>query len=281
MTTDHRAQLLQGTRALLACLTPWISEISVVDWNGTAGFPLILRRSALRRQFEALEVAVELVESKRGYAAVPLVRPACEELLWLRYFTKLTADDAVLLSECWIRSGLLRDLAAQAAEVGGEEMLAIGLAPALNAFRSKESAVQHNLRGLGKRLGWPNQDVKRGRVPTTWFIARATDSTSLYRFLYHAASRYVHFSPVELSRRGWGQPGRLELSSHTYEPVWAAFALSWSTRLLGWSMDAAARALEAEGVSDPDHRAMQDAFDRITDVPLVPLVTPEELVWDP
>ena len=222
-------------------------------------------------------MAVELVESKHGYAAVPLVRPACEELLWLRYFTKLTANDAALLSECLIRSGLLRDLDAQANEMGREKMLAIGLAPALNAFHSKASVVKDKLRQLGKRLDWPG---KQGRVPSTRFIADATDSTSLYLFLYHAASRYVHFSPVELGRRGWGKAGRLELSSQAYEPVWAAFVLSWSTRLLGWSMTAASSALEAEGVSEPDHETMQNAFDRITDVPLVPLVTPEELLWD-
>ena len=257
---SDRVQLVKSTRALLACLSPWIQEVSVVDWNGATGFTPILRRSALRRQFEALEVGVELVASERGYAAVPLLRPACEELLWLKYLDKLTADDGNLLSECWIRSGLLRDLNAQAGEVGAEGMMAMGLGPALKASRSKESVVQHKLRGLGKRLGWPN--VSKGRVPSIRFIAEATDSESLYRFLYHAVSRYVHFSPVELSRLGWGRPGRLELSSKTYEPVWAVFALSWSTRLLGWSMAAASNALEAEGVSEPNQKELQEAFDR-------------------
>ena len=151
-----------------------------------------------------LKVSVELVESEHGYAAVPLLRPACEELLWLRYLEKLTADDAKLLAGCLIRSGLLRDLNAQAGEVGEEEMMAIGLGPALKIFRSKASDVQQKLRELGKRLGWSDRVVSKGSVPNTWFIAKTTDSTDLYRFLYHATSRYVHFSPVELARRGWG-----------------------------------------------------------------------------
>ncbi len=276
-----REQLVKSVRRLLACLSPWIEEVSVLDWNGTAGFAPVLRRSALRRQFEALGVSVGLVESEHGYAAVPLLRPACEELLWLRYLEKLSTDDAKLLAECWIHSGLLRDLYAQAGEVGEEEMLKMGLAPALKAFRSRESVVQQKLKGLGRRLGWPDRAVSKGSIPSMWFIAEATDSESLYRLLYHAASRYVHFSPVELARRGWGRPGRLELSSQTYEPIWAAFALSWSPRLLGLSMIAASNALEAEGVSKPDEEALQEAFDRISDVPLRPLVTPEELQWDP
>ncbi len=274
-----RAQLVESVRALLACLSPWIDEVSVLDWDGTAGFAPILRRSVLRRQFEALQVTVELVESEHGYAAVPLLRPACEELLWLRYLEKRTTDDARLLAECLVQSGLLRDLEAQAGEVGEEEMMAMGLGPAHKACRPRAPVVAEKLRGLGKRLGWPDRVVSQGNAPSTWFIAKDTDSESLYRFLYHATSRYVHFSPVELVRRGWGQPGSVELSSRTYEPIWAAFALSWSPRVLAWSMNAASNSLEAEGVSEPDHTAVQEALNRITDLPLIPLVTPEELDW--
>ena len=277
---SDRVRLVESTRALLACVSPWINEVSVVDWDGTAGYSPILRRSVLRRQFDALEVSVELVESEHGYAAVTLLRPACEELLWLRYLAKLTADDAKMLAEWMIISGLLSDLNAQASEVGEEEMTAIGLHPALKMSRSKASVVQQKLREIGKRLGWSNRVVSKGSVPSTWFIAKTTDSTDLYRFLYHATSRYVHFSPVELARRGWGQPGRLELSSQTYEPVWAMFSLSWGARLLGWSIAATSDALETEGVPEPDHTALQEALNRITDVPLIPLVTPQELVWD-
>lgn len=109
--------------------------------------------------------------------------------------------------------------------------------------------------------------------------AKATDSEKLYRFLYHATSRYVHFSAVELARRGWGQPGRLELSSDPYEPVWALFSLSWGTRLFGWTLQASVDALCAEGVPEPPHEALQEAFDTITKVALIPLVTPDEMVW--
>ena len=59
------------------------------------------------------------------------------------YLDKLTADDANLLSECWIHFGLLRDLNAQAGEVGEEGMMAMGLGSALKVFGSKESVVQH------------------------------------------------------------------------------------------------------------------------------------------
>jgi hypothetical protein len=180
-----------------------------------------------------------------------------------------------------IGSGLLKDLEAQSGEVGNEMMIAMGLDRALAGLRSNEPALRQKLKELGGRLAWPCHVVSTGDVPSAWFVAQATDSAKLYRFLYHATSRYVHFSAVELARRGWGRPGRLEVSSDTYEPVWAAFSLSWGTRLFGWTLQASLDALGAEGVPEPPHEALQRAFDTITEVPLVPLVTPDEMVWSP
>jgi len=274
-----RASLLAGTRLLLGAVSSWQRDISVLDWDGSQGFFPVIRRSMLRRQLDSLAIAVELVESNRGYAAIPLLRPACEELLWLRYFNSLSSIDARILADCLIGSGLLRDLEAQASEVGDDEMAAMGLDRALKGFRSKEPDVRQKLTELGSRLDWPTQVVSKGKVPSAWFIAKATDSEKLYRFLYHATSRYVHFSAVELARRGWGQPGRLEISNEPYEPVWALFSLSWGTRLFGWTLEASVDALCAEGVPAPPHEALQGAFDAITKIALIPLVTPDEMVW--
>ena len=79
---DHTA-LIEGTRALIACTSPWMLEVSVLNWDGTQGYLPIIRRSILRRQLDSLEAIVGLVESHHGDAAVPLLRPACEELLWI------------------------------------------------------------------------------------------------------------------------------------------------------------------------------------------------------
>jgi Family of unknown function (DUF5677) len=276
-----RTLLVEGTRALLESLSNWLREVSVLDWDGTQSFLPIIRRSMLRRQYDSLDIAVGLVESNHGFAAVPLLRPACEELLWLRYFNQLSANDARELADCLISSGLLRDLEAQAGEVGEEEMARMGLLPTLTKNRSEEPKNRQRLRDLGERLSWPARTVNQGSAPSVWFVAQQSDSESLYRFLYHATSRYVHFSAVELARRGWGRPGRLEVSSDPYEPIWARFSLTWGTRLLGWTLASSLDALRAEGVPEPDHEALAAAFDRITKVPLVPLVTLEELMWDP
>ena len=276
---SDRETLLAGTRTLLIAVSDWQRHLAFLDWDGTQGFLPVIRRSMLRRQVDSLAVSVALVESNRGYAAVSLLRPACEELLWLRYFNTLSSDDAKILTECMIGAGLLRDLEAQSGEVGSVEMKAMGLDRALTAIRSKEPAVREKLKELGGRLAWPSRVVRSGEVPSVWFVAQASKSENLYRFLYHATSRYVHFSAVELARRGWGRPGRLEISADNYEPIWAMFSLSWGTRLFGWTLQAALDALRDEGIPEPPHEKLQEAFDAITEVALIPLVTPDEMVW--
>jgi hypothetical protein len=267
--------MIDRTRALLEVMSPWMPYVSALPWDGTHGYLPIIRRGSLVRQFECLEVALDLVQNRCGYAAVPLLRPACEELLWLRYLESLSAVDARALAGILIEKGLFDDLRAQADEVGAEVMSDMGLLPAFEAFREKQSDLLTNIHQLAEKLGWKH----KGKMPSTWFIAQATESETLYQFLYHATSRYVHFSAVELARHGWGQPGRLELSSATYERVWAMFSLTWGTRLFGWTVDNALTALRAEGVPEPDHLALQSVFDGIAEVPLLPLVTPDELIW--
>jgi hypothetical protein len=57
------------------------------------------------------------------------------------------------------------------------------------------------------------------------------------------------------------------------------FSLSWGTRLFGWTLAHALKALRVEGVPEPNHMALQSAFEGIADIPLIPLLTPDELVW--
>jgi Family of unknown function (DUF5677) len=276
---NERAVLVSATRKLLSAISKWQRDLSILSWDESQGFLPILRRSILCRQIDSLTVAVDLVESRQGYAAVSLLRPACEELMWLRYFNSVPAGDARILADCLIQSGMLKDLEAQASEVGEAEMAAMGLSEALGGFRSKEPEIRRRLKEVGARLNWPDRIKNSGDVPSAWFIAKTGGSEALYRFLYHATSRYVHFSPVELARRGWGHPGHLEIASNIYEPIWAQFTLSWGTRLFGWTLQAAVDALSSEGVPDPPHKVLKEVFDAIAEVPLIPLVTNGEMVW--
>src|SRR5258708_9289654 len=51
-------------------------------------------RAILRKQFETLNAIVELSAQGRGNAAIPLLRPMCEAIIWSYYLVTLPADDA-------------------------------------------------------------------------------------------------------------------------------------------------------------------------------------------
>jgi Family of unknown function (DUF5677) len=279
MATDDREKLVTASKALIDGLSDWTDQISSFRWDVKQGYLEIVMRAILRRQFECLTVAVRLVEDKVGFAAVPLLRPACEELIWARYLNQLRLEDARELIDCLIGSGLSRDLEAQAGEVGDKAMAELGLAAVLDGFRARKPSLQLQLRDLGQRLAWPERTVKKAEIPSTSFVARASGSQDLYRFIYHATSRYVHFSPVELARRGWGNAERLQISSETYEPVWGLFSLSWGSRLLGMTIQASLEAAHQTALPEPDFAVLRSVFESIAEVPLIPLVTAEETIW--
>jgi len=159
-------------------------------------------------------------------------------------------------------------------------MTEMGLSDYSAQYHSRESSYREKFKRLGRSLNWPSRNIKEGSIPSVWFVAKSTESESLYRFLYHATSRYVHFSPVELARRGWGKDGRLQVDSNVYEPLWAVFTLSWGARLFGYSLESSLAALESEGVSEPPDDSLSRAFEQINSIGRVPLVTPDELRWD-
>lgn len=260
-------------------LETWIAELSEVDWDGSQGFVPIVRRSSIERQFKSLALMARLVKEEHGDTAVSLLRPSCEELLWLRYFEGLSDASANDLVNCLLESGIRKDLVAQAGEVDDDVMHQLGLADIHKHYEGRAEITKSEFRRVGEILGWPRRTIKAGGCISTWQLAKETGSEDLYRFLYHATSRYVHFSPVELCRRGWGEPGKLHISGTFYEPYWAVFCLQWGIRLFGYSLNAVLESFAAEGLSEPPHDLIQSVFSDACEISMIPLITPHELKW--
>jgi hypothetical protein len=84
-TDDPRENISQ----LLNVFRPIIDDLSKLVWKSSDGFWSLLCRCVLRRQFDALEAIVNLARRREGHASVPLLRPACEEFLWIKYLRTL------------------------------------------------------------------------------------------------------------------------------------------------------------------------------------------------
>ncbi len=88
-TDDPRENISQ----LLNLFRPIVDDLSKLVWKSSDGFWALLCRCVLRRQFDALEAIVDLTHRREGHSSVPLLRPACEEFLWIKYLR--TLDPAI------------------------------------------------------------------------------------------------------------------------------------------------------------------------------------------
>jgi hypothetical protein len=106
----------------------------------------------------------------------------------------------------------------------------LGFPPEVVArLRKHLNEGQPQLEALGRRLGWPEKNngvLIPPSLPFS-FLAKMVGRADEYDYLYQATSRYVHFSPQQLLRRGWGKKGRITIDSAHMSEHWASFALYW------------------------------------------------------
>lgn len=246
-----------------------------IEALGVASFPKrifpVFCRAILTRQFESLDTISHLVQENMGHAAPPLLRPSCEEYIWLSYLNSISVNDAEELIVCMNDREQLDMVKAQNSygEPGTTEFL--GLLPIVQIASTKKQEVNKRLRGLRSRLGW-----RSDRLPTVGWLARKTRKTRMYKFLYAATSRFVHFSGMELLRRSQGPSEKVAISSTHYRDYWAAFALYWGFHLFDATL---IETRNTPGLSDGwmDWDDWTNVTQRIQEQGKVPIITGDEV----
>lgn len=265
----------------LQALGPAVERTSRLQWSANDGMLPLVRSAILRRQYECLSVAVDLVEKSQGFAAVALLRPACEEFLWAKYFASLKPSDAEDLLVLIGQRELRDSLAAQDARTGRVVSDTLGLTRYIKQHSASAKALNSRTKALGAKLRWEKRAVENSQLPSVAFVAKAVGETSLYRFLYHASSRYVHFSPAELLRRAWGRTGDVTVSSTHFTDYWGSFVLYWGVFLVANTFPILCELGGELDLGDSiDEVKLKSAARRIGEHGAVPIITAEELAWE-
>jgi hypothetical protein len=272
------SELRKAVKEFLLVTTPITDHISHLEWKESDGMVPVIFRAVLKRQCESLSSIVEMSDTEKGYSAVSLLRPACEELIWIRYLKYIGLTDANELLRLMAVTEVGQTLEAQLEFVGPETMKSLGFTP---TFLSEQSAsvleAEKRLEVLDKRLNWGVK--KKGQIPTVFFLAKATNNLELYKFLYHSTSKFVHFSVHELMRRVWGRPGALSISSDTYAKYWSAFSLRWGLHLYLETLVETLDWIEPEAGPDLSEARLMETAEVIRKFGMVPIITAEELRW--
>src|SRR5260370_28145455 len=168
----------ENINQLLNVFRPIIEALSKVAWKPSDGFWSLLCRCVVRRQFDALEAIVNLTNRREGLASVPLLRPACEEFLWIKYLRTLdpTIRETIVLQKSQIEIG--ETVEAQRLYAGDATMKQFGFTTKyLSGLQEARKRAQAELRLIKAMLKWP---TKPEFLPSVSFIARTVNEKELY-----------------------------------------------------------------------------------------------------
>ena len=208
------ADLRKGVGEWIEYLRPAASSAEKYTWSGADEdqYWEFVKRAVIRRQFEALETILQMFDAKHGHFGVLLLRPAYEELIWITYLAKHT-DVAPELVRLVAVHEVADSIDAQNEYVGRKVMAELGFSHRyVKLFAARDRSHQTRIKEIGRTLKWPH---RQSLLPSMAYLSRQVEYEREYKFLYHATSRYVHFSAHELGRRVWGQSGDVSID---FEP---------------------------------------------------------------
>lgn len=183
----------------------------------------------MRRQYDALESIVDSIERGQGHSAVPLLRPACEEFLWIKFLRGIDEEtrETIIWAKAQIEVG--DTIANQFQYIGEQGMKNLGFRAGFVKKRiADRKHAEQEMKNIGNKLKW---NLKRGFFPSVASIARRVNEEQTYRLIYSATSRAVHFNVAELYRRAWGTKEKVTISSSNMNRYWSHFCLFW-----GWGL---------------------------------------------
>ena len=138
----------------LDALRGMVEETSTLAWAPKDGVLPLIRSAILRRQYECLSVAVDLVDKSQGFAAVALLRAACEEFIWAKYLASLHRSDAEQLLVLVGHKEINDSLKAQDEHAGRKVSELLGLADYLKGSEASAKRLNTQIKTLGAKLNF-------------------------------------------------------------------------------------------------------------------------------
>ncbi len=258
--------------ALHTIATPYVDQISR-DLIFPRSQQDLMWRSALRKDHELFGTILHLIDTERSGVVLPLLRPICEDVVYLIYFSKLPPEKANELLGLYSQREVLEGLNAQ---IGTDEK-SLWRNEGFDGPKIKKQLkdVEEKLAGEARLLAWD-----RKLWPTAKFVAKHVNLESVYERIYFGSSKGVHFSPHHLMRMIWGQPplGPFSADLKHFEKYYEAYALTNACWLYCFLLAHCGNAY-GEDTSEEINKSLEKMLGILGDIGMVPIVTAEELFW--
>jgi Family of unknown function (DUF5677) len=183
---DTDTLLFEATQMLSQIFCKFVDRIGT-DVNCTHFSVDLVSRCIAAKAHETLAAIIQLVSNEKSYSAMTLLRPMCEELIFLRYLKAIPKEDA---EEYLYRRGdleILQGLKAQqeffprAAQMFAfDDIPEFEFRSEVEELDSQISTQKKRLKELGKKVGWGNSPK-----PSAKYMAEETDNVPVYDFFYN------------------------------------------------------------------------------------------------
>ncbi|NYF78841.1 DUF5677 domain-containing protein [Granulicella arctica] len=99
-------------------------------------------------------------------------------------------------------------------------------------YRDNFNEERERIRGDLRKLLKNHRIKKNASMPSVHYMADEVGMLSLYQYVYHATSQFVHFNPRLLLRMGWGGPPRFAFTSANFGDYYQHFSVFYGSFLL-------------------------------------------------
>jgi hypothetical protein len=170
------------------------------------------------------------------FFATASLRGVCEDLIAFSYLENIESKTRDRAVELHMGSQVHEGMVAQVEFFRKTRPWQSVVVPVKGRYEPEEK----ELRAMTKNLGWTG----RTAWPSVWYMAKACGLEELYRYMYSATSKWVHFSPHVLLRMGWGptpfsSASVWHFTTKNFAPYYREFNQTYSVYLLLQLLDRA------------------------------------------
>jgi hypothetical protein len=277
-------RLLQAMEGFVDAISNNVTIERASDFN----VALLLRCVAKKSQ-ESLKAIVELTEHSQAYYAMPLLRPMCEELIFIRFMKSLPRSDADAYLYDKVMLDIYEGLEAQrdffnTVQREYPDHIRKMYEPHHGEALDMPTLIREKrerLKDIGRKLGWA-----KGRAPKVKDMAESTGLQGEYAFFYHATSSAVHANVHYIWRMVAGNPHTgMTISNKNFDKYYRHFVLTYGAWLTTAIVDEVAGEFteqwyEAAEDASADYDTWRDLVKFIVGATrFPPIVTEVELRW--
>lgn len=289
---DEEARISISVNKVLKSIEGFVnaisSEVPATNQPSDFGVPLLLR-CAVKRSQESLVAIIDLTKGSQAYYAMPLLRPMCEDFIFIRFMKSLPRSEADAYLYEKVMLDLLEGLEAQrgffdSAQKGYPDYVRERYKPHHGEAQDLSTEIRERktrLKDYGKKLGWGNQPAPRVK-----HMAETTGIGEEYAFFYRATSSAVHANLHYIWRMVWGSPDAgMTVTNKNFDVYYRHFVLTYGAWLTTAIVDEVSEEFteqwrEASEDAYVDYETWRDFVKFLVGaMRFPPIVTEAELRW--